>query len=401
MSTTVVGVAPRPLLHVADRGGSVAPGTHRCEPSHPLRGRALVTNQRPPQRDGSLLRAPAVPDPSARSRAGGRGRRPRCPPVAPPNPMASTAPSIVRRQRLSRRRRRRATAIVDDRPSPGMPPRCQRASISFGDVTRRRARAPRCRPQNTGTDTPRAPTPGTGVACPPPRRGRTWRICCPRHASLRAVSTPPGQGAGHESEPTPEGRLVATRAGGVGSVGSISGRGKRTATPMSARRAAKSDRVHDSVDRSPSATQSSTPTTRHRHRRFPSVPGDATALRMRVHLFQGRHPSPCTGAALSSPEHGDGQAARADARHGRRLSPSATGPTVAALPPQACIAPSRPPPSGAGRWSRISAHPRGAARCYACRRCRFRRLDLGSGEEDGDPNVRPSRRQIRSRRRRP
>ena len=136
-----MGVAPRPLLNVADRRGFADASMHRSQPALPLRGGALVTNQRPPQRDGSLLRVLAVPDPSARSRVGGRGRRSRCPPVAPPNPIASTTPLIGRRQRLSRRRRRRATAIVDDRPSPGMPPRCHRASIPFRVVTRRRARA--------------------------------------------------------------------------------------------------------------------------------------------------------------------------------------------------------------------------------------------------------------------
>jgi len=103
----------------------------------------------------------------------------------------------------------------------------------------------------------------------------------------------------------------------------------------------------------------------------------------------------------SSIQHGDGQAACADARHGRRPSPSSTGPTLAALPPEALIAARRSTFPGAGRWSRMSAHPKGMARCYARRWCRISRLDLGSGEEDGNADVRPSRRRIRSRRRRP
>jgi len=113
--------SPLPLLNGADRGGSAAPSTHGCEPFHPLRGGALITNQRPPQRDGLLLRVPAVPDPSARSRFGGRRRRLRFPSVAPPNPIPSTTPLIGRRQRLGRRRRNRNAAVLEDRPSPGMP----------------------------------------------------------------------------------------------------------------------------------------------------------------------------------------------------------------------------------------------------------------------------------------
>jgi len=66
--------SPLFLLDGADRGGSAAPGTHRCEPSHPLRGGALFINQRLFQRGGWLPRVPAVPVPSARSRVGGRGR---------------------------------------------------------------------------------------------------------------------------------------------------------------------------------------------------------------------------------------------------------------------------------------------------------------------------------------
>jgi len=60
-----MGVAPRPLLNEADRRGFAAAGMHRSEPALPLRGGALVTNQRPPQRGGWLPRVPAVPVPSA------------------------------------------------------------------------------------------------------------------------------------------------------------------------------------------------------------------------------------------------------------------------------------------------------------------------------------------------
>jgi len=117
--------------------------------------------------------------------------------------------------------------------------------------------------------------------------------------------------------------------------------------------------------------------------------------------LSGPSPVNMPGPAPSSSEHGNGQAACADARHGRRPSPSSTEPTVAALPPRACMAPSRPSPSGAGRWSPISARPRRGSRRYACLRGRFRRPDLGLAEDDGDADVRPSRRRIRPRRRLP
>jgi len=259
---------------------------------------------------------------------------------------------------------------------------------------------PRRRPHDKGTNRPRAPTPGTGVAPPPPQRSRPWRLGRPRHASLRAVSPPPGRSADHQSAPTQEGRLVAERAGGAGSVGSISvrERGRQCRCPLVA---------------PPNPIASTTPWIRRRQRlsrrrrnRNAAVvedrpsPGMPRAAHARPSL-SGASPVARPVPAPSSPRPEDEQAACADARHGRRPSPSSTGSTVAALPPQACIAPSWPSPSRAGRWSRISARPRGTARCYACRRCRIRRLDLGSGEEDSDADVRPSRRRMRSRRRRP
>jgi len=111
--------SPLPLLNGVDRGRSAAPSTHRCEPSQPLQGGALVSNQRPPNRGDSLLRMPAVPVPSARSWVGGGGQRRRCPPVAPLNAIASTTPLIRRCQRPSRRCRRRAVIAVGFEVSDG------------------------------------------------------------------------------------------------------------------------------------------------------------------------------------------------------------------------------------------------------------------------------------------
>ena len=51
---------------------------------------------------------------------------------------------------------------------------------------------PRCRPQDTVTDRTRAPTPGTDVAPPSSQRGRPWRLCRRKYASLRSGAPSPG-----------------------------------------------------------------------------------------------------------------------------------------------------------------------------------------------------------------
>ena len=106
--------------------------------------------------------------------------------------------------------------------------------------------------------------------------------------------------------------------------------------------------------------------------------------------LSGASPVAVPVPAPSLPRHGDGQAACTDTRHGRRPSPSSTGPTVAAEPPQARNAAKRPTYSWVERWPPISARTRGMGRCHKCRRCRFRLLDLGSGEADGRHGRRPS-----------
>jgi len=90
-----------------------------------------------------------------------------------------------------------------------------------------------------------------------------------------------------------------------------------------------------------------------RRRRAAGVVDDHSASGM-LCVSNERQPLSGTSTAaaplpvLSSPRHEDGQAACADARNGRRPSPSSTGPTVAALPPQARIAASRPDRSRSG-----------------------------------------------------
>ena len=90
---------------------------------------------------------------------------------------------------------------------------------------------PRGRPYDTETDMPRAPTSGTGVAPSSPLWDRPRRL---RRPTTHRCEPAPRRSAGNESAPAPEGRLVATRADGAGSVGPISRRGKRTTTAMTA-----------------------------------------------------------------------------------------------------------------------------------------------------------------------
>jgi len=199
----------------------------------PLQGRGLSASQRPPQRAGSSPCVPAVPGPSATSRVGGRRKRCRPSLFALPNLIASAMSLTRPRHGLSRRRRQRPVTAAHDRLSSGMPRAAnERASRSWA--------SPAAGPQPARS----SPRHGDGqAACAdarpgrhlsPSSRSRPWRLCRPKHASLRAVQQTPGRSAVYQSALAPEERLVAMRAGGAGSVGSISGRGKRTAAPMSA-----------------------------------------------------------------------------------------------------------------------------------------------------------------------
>jgi len=216
-----------------------------------------------------------VPGPSARSQFGGRGRRRRSPPVVPTTPIASDTPLTRRRFAHCRRRFRSPVAAARDRLSSGIPRTANErqplsgaspaAAVSArvvvlttrgrtGHVRRRPARASPL-PLLNGADR------GGSAAASPHRCEPTRPL--------------PGRSADDQAAPAPEGCLVCVRAVGAGYVGSISVRGKRTATQMSARCVADFDRVDDALDLSPSTTQSSTPPTRRRRRRRPFGLGDA------------------------------------------------------------------------------------------------------------------------------
>jgi len=137
------------------------------------------------------------------------------------------------------------------------------------------------------------------------------------------------------------------RAGGADFVGSISVRGKRTAPPMSARRAADSDRVDDVLDLLPPTTQSLTPPMRRRRRPRPIGLGDALRCHRAATPVKGVT-CRCASARVVVPTT-RGRTGRV-LRRPVRASPfsSSTRPTVAALPPQSRIAASRPAPSRGG-----------------------------------------------------
>jgi len=109
----------------------------------------------------------------------------------------------------------------------------------------------------------------------PSQRSRQSQRRRSKHTSHRAVPPSRGRGAVSQSAHASKRQLFGMRAGCAGSLGLIWHRGKETATPMTARRARKSYYVNDALYRSPSTAQSSTPSTRRRRLRRPSVLGDA------------------------------------------------------------------------------------------------------------------------------
>jgi len=112
--------------------------------------------------------------------------------------------------------------------------------------------------------------------------------------------------------------------------------------------------------------------------------------------------SPAAGPlpAPSSLRHGDGQAACADARHGKRPSLSSTWPAAKALPPEHASRRSDNSSFGGGALVTYQCSPQKGVSYHASRRGLFRLLDLGSGEEDDVFEDRRFRLRIRLRRRR-
>ena len=229
-------------------------------------------------------------------------------------------------------------------------------------------------------------------------------------------TTRPGPGAVCQSAPVPDGRFVAMRAGGVRTVGSISSPRKRRTMPTIAIGDAEFDRVGDVFDASPSRPLRSTPPDIHSPSLTTDCPQGWPARPARVHPCQ-RHDSsagPCSRRLPTTREWSSrmgrrpGRASRLtlpDIIPGTRMG--VTRPPPQRLQPSRLRRPqyaSRRPdhaPSRAGRCLSISARPRGRVRRHACRQCRLRRLDLSSGEDDGDADLRPLCRRLRSRRLRP
>jgi len=181
--------------------------------------------------------------------------------ASPSRPLSSTPPK-------SSRRRSRPSVLEDA-------PHCQRGATPFRGVTCRCASARVVVPTTRGRTGRMRRRPARASPLPllnGADRGGSAAASTHRCEPSRPL---PGRSAGDQTAPAPQGRLVGVRAGGAGCVGSISVRGNRTATPMSARRAADSDRVEDALDPSPPTTQCSTPPTRRRRRPRPLGLGDA------------------------------------------------------------------------------------------------------------------------------
>jgi len=203
------------------------------------------------------------------------------------------------------------------------------------------------------------------------------------------------------------------RAGGAGTVGSISSPRKRREMPTIAIGDAEFDRVGDALDAAPSRPLPSTPPDIHSPSLTTDCPQGWPARPTRVHPCQ-RHDSsagPCSRRLPTTRERPSRMGRRPE-RASRLTLPDIIPGTRMGMtphPPQRRQpsrlrrpqhAPRRPDhaPSRAGRCLSISARPRGRARSHACRRCRDRRLDLSSVEEDGDADLRPLCRRLRSRR---
>jgi len=165
------------------------------------------------------------------------------------------------------------------------------------------------------------------IAAPPPPARIAWT----RSRPLQGRALSPNQRSSQSAYSSPCGPAVP----GPSAPCRLGGRGRRRRSPPV-------------VPTAPNA--SATPCTRRRpshcRRRLRSpfaAPRDCLSSGMprtaNVRAFRsGASPAAEPLPALSSPRHGDGQDTCADSRHGRCPSLFATGPTVAALPPQVRIA---------------------------------------------------------------
>jgi len=173
------------------------------------------------------------------------------------------------------------------------------------------------------------------------------------------------------------------------------------------------DRIGDALDASPSQSLPSSPPDIQSPSLTTVCPQGWPARPARVHPCQ-RHDSSAVSFSrhLPTTRERPSRMGRRPERASRLTIPDIIpGPRMSVtLPPPQRRQPSRRrrprhasrrpdhAPSRAGRCLSISARPRGRVRSHACRRCRDRRLDLSSVEEDGDADLRPLCRRLRSRR---
>jgi len=292
------------------------------------------------------------------------------------------------------------------------PPSSQRESDDGKTSPRRRhsARRGRCGQAKThGRPALASPFPMLDVAdC----RG----FAAPGAHRVDPSTTPPRPCAFCQSAPAPEGRFVAMRAGGAGTVGSISSPRKRRAMPTIAIGDAEFDRVGDALDASPSRPLPSTPPDIHSPSLTNDCPQGWPARPTRVHPCQQHDSSagPCSRRPPTTRERPSRMGRRPERASRLTLPDIIPGTRMGVIPPlpqrrqpsrlrRPQHASRRPDhaPSRAGRCLSISARPRGRVRRHACRLCRDRRLDLSSGEEDGDADLRRLCRRPLSRRLRP
>jgi len=226
--------SPVLVLDVAECRGSAAPGTHRVDPSTTPSGPGAVFQSAPApegrfvaMRAGGARTVGSISSPQKRRAtptiANGDAEFDRVGDAldaSPSRPLSSTPPK-------SSRRRLRPSVLGDA-------PHCQRAETPFRGVTCRCSSARVVVPTTRGRTGRVRRHPAR--ASPLPLLNGADREGSAAASTHRCETTRPlpGRSAGDQAAPYPEGLLVGVRAGGAGSVGSFSVRGKSTAAPMSA-----------------------------------------------------------------------------------------------------------------------------------------------------------------------